>query len=396
MAKFIDKDGNPQEVSLNGMALYKEAMAKKVTVRQLINSKCPTAAGGPDAFQQMCVEAGLRFKADDSNGVPATNLLDMFEGPAASSFTQADAIPTSRLLFPAALMEVIEDALQSKEDVATGAFESLVGYRSTVVGNRIEQPVISYNTTKGPQDSQFQHISQNTRPPILLSLVSSDISRKIPTTSIGMEISREALQANNLDFVAMTLTRFLRHANYNEWVAQITALLSGDADAANTTMSNGTAALPVVKASAYDTSIVADGVLSQKAWLKYLYAHSMMMTKTHLVCDFDAALALDTRLDRPTNVHNDSTDRLDVPFTVQYPAFGKNVSLLVMPTGTFAANTIMGLEQPTAISKITSSTASYSAIEEIVMKKSTEIRLDRGFITYRNYTDSFDVLSLIA
>jgi hypothetical protein len=161
-------------------------------------------------------------------------------------------------------------------------------------------------------------------------------------------------------------------------------------------MSDGTAALPVVKASAYDSTIVANGVLSQKAWLKFLYANSMKMTKTHLVCDFDAALAIDNRLDRPTNMHNNSMDRLDVPFSVAYPAFNSNISMIVMPVGTFAANTIMALEQPTAISKITSSTASYSAIEEIVLKKSTEIRLDRGFITYRNYSDSFGVLSLIA
>jgi len=395
MAKFFDHNGQPQEVNLNGTALYKEAMAKKLSVRQLINQKYKAQAGQPDPFMQMCAYAGLRFKPDENLGIPAANLADILDPSVeASSFTNADGIPDSRILFPAALMEVIEDSLQSKEDVATGAFESLVGYRTTVASNRVEQPVLSYGKTKGPEDSQFQHISQNTRPPILLSLTSSDISRRIPTTSIGMEISQEALMSNSIDFVALTLARFLKIANYNEWTTQIGALLSGDADASNTTMSNGTAALSSITAASLDSSIVAAGVLTQSAWLKFLYLNSMQMTKTHIVCDFNTALAIDNRLDRPTVMHNNSVDRLDVPFTVAYPAFNKSITLVIMPSGTFTANTLMALEQPTAISKVTSSTADYSAIENILMKKSLEIRMDRGFITYRNYSDSFNVMTL--
>ena len=41
---------------------------------------------------------------------------------------------------------------------------------------------------------------------------------------------------------------------------------------------------------------------------------------------------------------------------------------------------------------ITSSTIAYQAIEAQVMKRSTEMRFDRGFILYRMYTDAFSVM----
>jgi hypothetical protein len=395
---FVDVNGQRQEVELNGTSLYKEAAQKRISFRQLVNQKYPTAAGQPDAFQQFCVTAGLRFKADEDTGIPAARLLDIFDPAtpeaAGGTFTNMPGAPDSRILFPAALMEAIENKLQSKEDVATGAFESLVGYRSSVASNRIEQPVLNYTGTDGPESAQFQHIAQNTRPPLMLSLTASDISRKIPTTSIGMEISFEALASNSLDFVSLTMARFFKMANYREWTTQLGLVLAGDPDAAVSTMSAGTSALATTTAASYDTDITDAGVLTQKAYLAWLYNRSLSMTKTHIVCDYAAALAIENRTDRPTNIHENSMDRLDVPMQIIYPDFQSTIKVLVMPAGTFTANTLMGLDQSQALAKITSTTAEYSAVEDIVMKKSREMRIDRGFIVYRLYDLAFDTLTL--
>lgn len=393
-------DGKGQDqIELSGMALYREAMDKKTSVRKLMNRKYPTIAGGPDSFQQACYSAGLRFSDNDSTGIPAANLQEIFDPgvyDATGSYTNAPAVPDSRILFPAALLEVIEDSLQSTEDLATGAFEQLIGYRKTVNTPRFEQPVISYAGAQGPEESAFQRIAQLARPPIMLSIKASDVSRTIPTTSIGMEISREALQATTLDFVAMTMTRFLKKANYAEWITQMGLLLSGDPDAKVTPMSAANTALVVVKASVYDPLIIADGVLSQKAWLAFLYANSMDMQKTHMICDFNAALAVENRLNRPTNVMNNSIDRLDVPFRISYPVFQSSVDMIVMPVGTFTANTIMAIDKSQAIAKITSSAADYAATEDLILRKGLAIRQDRGWTCYRLYDDAFRVLSLIA
>jgi hypothetical protein len=395
---FVDKNHNQVEVELNGLALYKEALKKGITLRQLINSKYETASDMPiDTFTQFCTSAGLRFSKDEETGIPAANLLDIFEGTEAQagSFVNQAAAPDSRILFPAAVLEAIENKLQGKENIATAAFESLVGYRQTIATSKFEQPVLNYSGTKGPESAQFQAIGQNTRPPLMLALSASDVTRKVPTTSIGMEISREALASNSLDIVGLSLARFYKMADYNEWATQIGYLLSGDADAAVTSFSAGTSALSSFTAASLDSTIVAAGTLTQKAWLKFLYKNSMTMTKTHIICDFDTALAIENRSGRPTNVMNNAMDRLDVPFTISYPAFQSDIKIIVMPEGKFTANTIMGVDVPSpAIAKVTSSFSSYSAIEDVVMKKSTELRIDRGFLVYRMYDAAFNVMTL--
>jgi hypothetical protein len=398
MATYIDKEGQRQQVELGGMQLFKEAFDRKLSVPQLLNQKYPTKAGLPDTFSQMCVGAGLRFNQDDETGIPAANLLDLFDPTgvdAAGSYTSQPAAPDSRILFMPAIMQVMESKLQTKEDSATAAFESLVGFRTSINTPKFDTPVLSYAGSQGPESAKFERIGQNSRPAIMLSLSSSDVSRKIPTTSIGMEISREALQSNSLDIIALTLARFYKKADYREWTEQLALILAGDSDAAVTTFSAGTSALSSITAASLDSTIVANGVISQKAWLKWLYTNSMSMTKTHAVMDFDTAYGLDIRTNRPTNVQNNAMDRLDVPFEIIYPAFNSSIKVVVMPSGTWTANTIMALDQPSpALAKVTSTFSTYQAIEDVVMRKSTQIRIDRGFIVYRMWDEAFNVLTL--
>lgn len=399
---IINKDGGRDKVELgNGLHLYKEASVKKLTMRQLVNQKFPTAADAPETFKQLCAGAGMRFKADKETGQPASTMqeiLDPLDFSASTSggqgtYDQLEAVPDSRILFPAAIMEVVEDSLITKEDSATNAFESIVGMRSTVASKRLEQPVISFKNPQGAEDSGYQRTAQNSRPAIMLSLTASDTARTIPSGAVGMEISDEAL-ATGLDIVTSTITRFTKKNDYAEWVTQIGKLLSGDPDAAVTPMAAGTSALSTFSAQSLDATVTAAGTISQKAWLKYLYKDNLQLTVDTIICDFDTALALDNRSGRPTNVQNNSTDRLDIPFSIIYPAFQANVNILVMPAGTFPANTIMGFMSSDAVAKTISSIASYSAIEAQLIKKSTEFRWDRGFITYRMYDDAFSVMTL--
>jgi hypothetical protein len=398
--KIYDREGSLVEVPLNGMALHREAADKRLSFRQLVNMKFPTAADKPETFKQMCASAGMRFKADPETGQPASTIREMLDpisyeaaNGTGGTYTSNPMIPDSRILFAPAVMAAVEDAMQTKEGDATSAFDSIVGLNTTVASNRIEQPVISYGGNGGPEDAAFQRIAQNSRPPIMLSLTASDISRRIPTTSIGMEISDEAMN-NGMDFLARTFVRFYKKADYVEWISQIGYILSGNADGAVTPMDDGTAALVTFTAQSLDATITTAGTLTQKAWLAYFYKNTMEMTPDVIVCDFASAMAIENRTGRPTNVMNNSMDRLDRPFSVIYPSLVGNVNLLVMPTGTFPANTLMGLQKADAIAKVTSSTAAYEATERLIMKKSTEVRVDRGFITYRQYADAFSVMTL--
>jgi hypothetical protein len=57
-------------------------------------------------------------------------------------------------------------------------------------------------------------------------------------------------------------------------------------------MSAGTSALASFTATSLDGACTGANTLTQRAWLAFLYANSMTMTKTNIVCDFNAALAI--------------------------------------------------------------------------------------------------------
>jgi hypothetical protein len=403
MVSFIDKTGQRIQVNLqegNPMQVYADAGAKKVSLRQHINSQYPTIPGGPDTFTQMCLSAGLRFKKNQETGEPAANLMEVLDPLASTNQTGGvntnyPQIPDSRLLFPAAVMEAVESAIQTKETEAMGAFAELIApdYIDTINTDRWEQPVLSFDGKKGPEDSAWRRIAQNSPPPLMLTLTSADVTRTIPTKACGLSISHKVLQSNTLDVIGRSLERFYVKSDYSEWVANLGLILSGDPDATNVPMATAKSALSSITAASLDASIIAAGVMTQDAWIKYLYRNSLSMRKTHIVTDLAGAMALDTRTNRPTNQMNNSIDRVDVAFQMIFP-YGQNpVRVLAMPTGTWSANTYMGLDNKQAIGKVISSSADYQAVQDMVLLRNMQMIFTRGYLLYRLFDDSFDVLT---
>jgi len=400
---FVDNKGERQQVDLvqfnNPMYIHRVAADEKLTVRQYLNRQYPTLPGDPDAFSQMCASAGLRFRADESLGIPAANLQQMLNPLAVNqtggTITNFPAVPDSRILFPPALMEAVNAALDSDTDPAVAAFENLIGSREVIAGDRFEQPVIKFDGKKGPEDSTWQRAAQNAPPPVMLGITASDIARTIPSYTIGMQISNKALANNSLDLVARTLTRFYKRSGYTEWLSILLKILNGDPSATNTPMSAAKSALAQTKVNTLDATITANGIISQLAWNKIFYRNSMKMTKTDMVMDYATLMAIENRVDRPTNVQNNSTDRIDTPFRIAYPAMPDTISFIIMPDDAgWPANTIMSLDRADALFKVTSSSADYEASENLIMLKTTQLRFDKGSLVGRMYDESFDVYSL--
>lgn len=392
---FKNAKGEMHDVDLE-TSVYREAHDSGLTVRQLINQKHPTQVDGPDAFTQMCASAGLFFKEDRMNGVKAPTLSNIIDQPVkdATGSIVREATPASRILFPAAVLEYVESKLARALADGPNAFDNAVAVSQTVSGPRIEQPVISYDNAGGPENSRAQRIAQLDKPAMMLTITAADIARKIPTSSLGMEMSKEALAAFTLDLVGMTLVRYFAIERYMTLNENLLMFLQGDTDGVDTAMATSKSALTQVKADTLDATITAAGELTQLAWLKWLYRNIIYRRLDWIVTDFNGLMSIETRTNRPTNVMNDSTDRIDRAFKVVYPGLeDQPIKVFVVDSG-WPANTIMGFMSSQAIMKVTNSQAEYSAVEEFVLQKKTAMRFDSGVLYTRLYDEAFDVLSL--
>lgn len=390
MAAFIDAQGQTQQVTLD-VTMYRAAGEAGMTLPQYINANFPVAAGAPSAWEQILASEGIFVKPDREFGIRATTMEAMLNGQIQAGAVVKDAVPTSRILFPAVILSAIENKMMANMAMTPNAFEQMVAVDDTITGDRYERPVLDFSK---PEAGRSAGIAQLAEPQTMMTLTTSDIARKIPTFSLGLMVSEQALRATTLDFVAMSIARqnmVERHARTNE---QILMLLNGDTDMGYAALS--TLSGKVVRANTLDAGITASGNLSQKAWMKWLFRNSTKRTITHIITDIDTALAIENRSGKPTvQTDNPNSVRLDTLFQVMNPTWPGQVKLFLTDDANWPANTILGIDASAAIHRVTSTNASYQAIEQFVLRRAQALRFDFGFVVDRLFNDAYEVLELI-
>ena len=390
MPSFIDKTGAQQQVTLSA-DIFRAAHDSNLTVRQYINNKYPTCSD-TETFKQMCSSEQLFFKKSDAYGVNSTPLRVVLDPPAdreAANTTRENPVQ-SRILFPPALMSMVEDTLAVDRMSATNAFDQLVAITTTVASARTEQPVISYSGKDGPQDKRAQQISQLSEPANTMLITASEVTRTIPTFSVGLSISDEAMKYATIDMVALALARQKEVEMFALAGEAVMAMLNGDSD-------TGQSALPVVNADTFDTTIAADGVLTDLAWLKWLYSSMLTRRIDWVIVDSLAtALAVQNRTGKNTVQTDDpNSPRIETLFSVAYPQIAASVKMFIAPAEwAMTANTLIGIQSNSAIAKLVNSSASYQASERWAMRKGEGMRFDFGQSYYRLFDSAFSVMSL--
>ncbi len=394
---FIDRAGQQCEENLD-VNIYRTAENEGMSVRQYINKKYPTRADDKDAFTQMCASAGIFFAPQRKAGVKSPTLKQLFDEPVkdASGSIVRDASPASRILFPAAVIEYVESKLERDLTSGPNAFDSMIAVQQNINGAKFEQPIVNFTGYGGPESARARRIAQLDKPSMMVSITASDITRTLPTSAIGLEMSKEAQAAYTLDFIGMTLARYFAVERYNIMKEALLAILQGDADGTNSSIATVQSALAQTKADTLDALVTVAGTLTHKAWIKWLFRNIKYRRIDTIVTDIDGLLAIENRTGRPTNVQDNSKDRIDRPFTVSYPGFeDQPVRVFVLETADgWPANTIMGFDSRSAIMKVTNMLADYVAVEEFVLQKKTAMRFDSGVLYSRLYDEAFDTLSL--
>ena len=396
MAAFIDDKGQTQQLSID-VSMYKIAADNNMSFEQYINRQFPASVHG-NTYDQVLASEGIFVRGDRDIGLRASTMDEVLNGRPRfeAGVIVKDAVPTSRILFPAAILSAIEDKLNSNLDMTPNAFDNLIAVDDVISTDRWERPILNFSK---PEAARSQAIAQLALPNSMLTITASQISRAIPTRSLGLEVSDQALKATTLDLVTLALARqrmVERNERANEYIL---SLLNGDADVqmgALSAISN-----KVKKAKDFDSEITTAGTLTQEAWIGFLYNNATRRTITHIITDIAGALAIDARGGKPTTTILTSNGSITVApqfnteLTVMNPQWPSNVQVFIMPPGSgWPADTILGLDARFGIHRVTSSSATYEAIEQFVLKRSTAMRFDTGEVVERLFDDSFDVLEL--
>jgi len=367
----LDRHGNRQDVQLD-VTMYKEAFDANMSLAQLINNKYDTDTeryGTP--FQQLMTTAGLALKRDQLRGLAASRMSDVLDGGPTMAVVRPDGSQAltvaGRILFPAVILQWIESQLMDDWTTYEGIYNRMVALTSSADSPRVDQPIVNLTA---PRASLAQPIAQGAEPVTMVSISLSDRSYRIPTKSIGFEITDEASKATAIDWVGMTLQQQVigqRIGLINQYLA---AMINGDTDM-------GISALTGEKVTVYDSTIAANGVMTNAAWVKWLRKDWTKLTIDWVICDIDTYLAIEKRADRPTIFTDAGRDtRLTSIPAAANPGIPDTVNFFIVDTSIVGANTLIGLDSRKAIHKMIYIGGSYSAVEQYVMRRSTAMRFD--------------------
>lgn len=405
MASYIDHTGAIQQFPLDA-SIYRAAHDANKSVPQHLNSviKDIDATKG-SAFQQLCISEGLISVPSGKNpmGLRGASISDIINGrsginAAAPTNTEQRGTPfgtASRSLFPAALIAYVEAQVNVDRVTDTVMFDDMVAQKLSIGGDVFEQPVVNYNNPNGAQSAKHQRVAQLAPVPTMLAITTSDKFRRLPTYGMGIEMSEQAMKASTLDTLAFTVARYLQVERDQRVYNFLSSLFAGDND-----MIIG--AIPSVTTTSLDAAATG-GVLTHKAWLKFLARNRKKRRITHAICDLDTYLKVEGRTGRPgLSAYDPRLSIVDPQGKLSNVSFGSDVKFFLVDDaasgGPVPAGTIWALDASQAISQVTNTAAEYTAVEQFISRRSELMIMQWSAEVFRFFGDSeltpFDCLTI--
>lgn len=380
--KYMGDDGKAKKFECD-VDVYEKAAKSGQTLRQYMRTVIHDADESKGhVLDQMMTAAAMN---DGTLGFGSAMTMAEIAGMADSSFRRNDGADNSlgaRLLFPQVILETI-NANQFRDDGSDilSIWNTLVATTRNINGTKADQPIIDYSA---PEESRSGRIAQLAEPETMINITTGEKSIRIPTYSVGLHISDEAMAATTIDLVRIVMEAQARGNRIRTVNEQLQALVKGDVD-------RGIAALPVKKIGIYDAAITTNGTLTKRAYIKWLHDVQERANISTVLTDIDTAISIDDAL-LPKVVGVDASK-------IATPWGGLNLGLTqprIIPfkAEVFGASMLVALDPRYAIQRFVNISASYNAIQEYVMRKSTAFRVDYGEMATRLFDEAWDVVSL--
>lgn len=386
-----DASGALMQVELDA-AMYQAAQERGLSLSQhlthLYGEQTDEGRFG-SVMSQIMQNNGLLLGYDHTTGLRAPNMKEVLvNGISMGAITNTDGndrTPAGRILFPEIILRSIEQELRESHDDYFRAYENMVAMTQVINGPRFEQPSIN---VKHAEDRESNRISELAEPDSMVSITTSSVTRKVPTKSIGLMISDEALATTTLDLVNIIMAAQARHERYMMVQNQLNMILNGDPD-------YGEAALSGYTAQSLDSSITQAGKITHNAWIKFLRRDFRRKSLNYAICDLDTALAIEARTGKPTRdtVYAGAGTNFDVDMTVDNLNV-RTVPVFLVETAVAGANTVVSLDKRYGIRRVVNVSANYSAVQEFVLRKAKAFRVDYAEVAHKLYPEAFEKMTL--
>lgn len=365
--------------------VYRKASEKGLTLRQYLKAAVPDADPTyGDPLNQMFLSSGLL--QDKELGMPSPSMRDIAEGRLAAegTFRSPDGTDTSlaaRLLYPQLILETMAENLRDDGGDILAKYAEMVATTRNVNGKKVDQPTID---TSAPEGSRSGEIAELAEPDTMVSISTGDLSYRIPSKSIGLTISDEAMESTTIDLVRVVMEAQARGERIAMVENQLRSLVYGDAD-------RGIDPLPVQNISKFDSSITENGKITKRAYIKWLRENYRIRSVSHVLTSLDTALTVDDQL-LPKMTGVDSSK-------IQTPFSGMNLDIPIpkmidFDDTIFGAGTLVGLDRRNAIQRFVNVNANYEAIERYVMRRANSFRVDYGEMAQRLHDEAWSVVAL--
>lgn len=389
--KIRAQNGTLQEVPLD-LSMYDNAAARGISLTQhltqLYGDQTDEAAYGT-VMSQVMQNNGLLIGYDHATGLRAPTMHEVLtlgvSMGAVTSLDGSDRSPAGRILFPEIILRTIEAELRESNDDYFRSYENMVAMTQVINGPRFEQPVINVKYAEEPASNRISELAE---PDAMVSITTGNTSRKVPTKSIGLMISDEALQTTTLDLVNIIMAAQARGERYRMIQEQMGVILNGDSDW-------GESGLTGYTAQSLDSAITTAGTITHKAWIKFLRRDFRRKSLNYAIASLDTALAIEGRAGKPTRdtIYAGQGGNFDVDMTVDN-LNAKTIPVFLVEPSVTGANTVVALDRRYGVRRVINVSANYSAVQEFVLRKAKAFRIDYAEMAHKLYPEAFEKMAL--